>query len=626
MTRRRPLPRWPALTALLLFSMLAAGCAASFVHVRPLDLEQGYARATASILDGRHLSPATQRTLNLVDKRWLRMGFEQRLDALWSSPRVGQADRLFAAAEISLQEALRRERNQAPVTLDYYLLGAAFAEELLSEPDTGGGTDLRMPLAAGFYGLATAKVALALLEQPLPADGWTFRAWRRSFRLLPDAGTQAAGAYFDEFRLAWAYRIEGLRNRYEREGVGAPLIGFRENRRREPIERWYPPEGIARSLTALLRFGPVQDGRQQARLQLRSSSESAPLEFGHQRHALAADFTAPYAYILDRSELRRLGELAVFRSSLIAGRRGVYLMEPYDPARIPVLMVHGLGSSPQNFRELTNDILGAPELRERYQIWHYLYPTGLPLLTSAESLRSDIEALLEALRYDSGQPVQPLVIVGHSMGGLLAKTLAVDSGSRLWDANFLLPFAELNTPPQDRELLTRTFFLKPEPWVGRLVLLGTPHRGSDAADGPGGRLARWLLRAPEPLVELNRLLAENNPEALSPAIRRRMESGAVSSIYSLSPNEPTLRALAQLRIDPRIPFHSIIGISVEQPDGRLSDGVVSVDSAHLEGAQSELRIPVGHNEFDDPHALAEIYRILAAHGTAPDPVRTAGTE
>src|SRR5262245_38386871 len=31
-------------------------------------------------------------------------------------------------------------------------------------------------------------------------------------------------------------------------------------------------------------------------------------------------------------------------------RGGVYMLEPYDPAKIPVLFVHGAGGSPQDWR------------------------------------------------------------------------------------------------------------------------------------------------------------------------------------------------------------------------------------------------------------------------------------
>src|SRR6266487_793126 len=71
----------------------------------------------------------------------------------------------------------------------------------------------------------------------------------------------------------------------------------------------------------------------------------------------------------------------------------LYLMQPYSPDRIPIIMVHGLRSTPLAWQELTNELMGDPVLGRRYQVWHYLYPTGLPFLTSAADFRDELEAV-----------------------------------------------------------------------------------------------------------------------------------------------------------------------------------------------------------------------------------------
>src|SRR4029079_12697506 len=60
-----------------------------------------------------------------------------------------------------------------------------------------------------------------------------------------------------------------------------------------------------------------------------------------------------------------------FYDFLIAGRAGIYFLEPYDPKRIPVLFVHGISGTPQNFRTLI-----ATLDRKRFQPWVAYYPTG----------------------------------------------------------------------------------------------------------------------------------------------------------------------------------------------------------------------------------------------------------
>ena len=81
---------------------------------------------------------------------------------------------------------------------------------------------------------------------------------------------------------------------------------------------------------------------------------------------------------------------------------GIYMLEPYQPGKIPVLMVHGLWSSPITWMEMFNDLRGDPELERNYQFWFYLYPTGQPFWRSATQLRRGIGGI--AQRGRSGSP------------------------------------------------------------------------------------------------------------------------------------------------------------------------------------------------------------------------------
>jgi len=97
-------------------------------------------------------------------------------------------------------------------------------------------------------------------------------------------------------------------------------------------------------------------------------------------------------------------------SMLRQGNLGVYFLEPYDPTRIPVLFVHGIGGSPQDFDRLI------PSLdRSRYQAWFFYYPSGFRLGKVANAL----DRILELLHQKHGMP--RLQMVAHSMGGLVAR-------------------------------------------------------------------------------------------------------------------------------------------------------------------------------------------------------------
>lgn len=98
-------------------------------------------------------------------------------------------------------------------------------------------------------------------------------------------------------------------------------------------------------------------------------------------------------------------------------RGGVYLLEPYDAGRIPVLFVHGAGGTPQDWRYFI-----AKLDRSRYQAWVYYYPAGLPIDMSAAWLDSFIGVLHRQYGF------RQLAIAAHSMGGLVARRFVAMHG------------------------------------------------------------------------------------------------------------------------------------------------------------------------------------------------------
>ncbi|HXC51726.1 MAG TPA: alpha/beta fold hydrolase [Candidatus Limnocylindrales bacterium] len=89
---------------------------------------------------------------------------------------------------------------------------------------------------------------------------------------------------------------------------------------------------------------------------------------------------------------------------------GIYFLEPYDPRRIPVLFVHGVGGTPRDFTHLIDSLD-----RRKYQAWVYYYPSGAKLETSASLLAQLFVRVREQYRFDKA------AIVAHSMGGLISR-------------------------------------------------------------------------------------------------------------------------------------------------------------------------------------------------------------
>ncbi len=89
---------------------------------------------------------------------------------------------------------------------------------------------------------------------------------------------------------------------------------------------------------------------------------------------------------------------------------GVYFLQPYTPAKIPLVFVHGASGTPLNWKWVIQHID-----TEIYQPWVFYYPSGLRLEESAEILSK----ILNALKRDHN--LQDLGVVAHSMGGLVAR-------------------------------------------------------------------------------------------------------------------------------------------------------------------------------------------------------------
>ena len=105
-----------------------------------------------------------------------------------------------------------------------------------------------------------------------------------------------------------------------------------------------------------------------------------------------------------------------------------------------------------------------------------------------------------------------MVVVGHSMGGLLAKMMVQDTGTRLWQIVSDRPVDELVGEPEDVERFRRALFYKARPEIRRVIFIATPHRGSRVDQGPVGHLGSRLIRLPDPLrASHDRLIARNSP-------------------------------------------------------------------------------------------------------------------
>ena len=208
---------------------------------------------------------------------------------------------------------------------------------------------------------------------------------------------------------------------------------------------------------------------------------------------------------------------------------------------------------------------------------------------------------------DDDPAMQDMVVVGHSMGGILTKTLVSTGGDELWNEVVTVPLNEIVASDEDREILRTKAYFEPLPFVNRVVFIAVPHRGAPMADNLIGSMGNWMISLPPDAVAFMDRLLRDNPSAF------RGYEEAHTSIDDLSQSSEMLLALADMPIREGLPYHSIMGDVTGLGPPEAEDGVVPYRSSHLDGARSELVVESEHSAQRHPQALLEIRRILAEH-------------
>jgi triacylglycerol esterase/lipase EstA (alpha/beta hydrolase family) len=228
------------------------------------------------------------------------------------------------------------------------------------------------------------------------------------------------------------------------------------------------------------------------------------------------------------------------------------MLEPYQRGKTPVIFIHGLLSEPMAWADLVNELRVPPEIQSQFQFWTYRYPTGGGFLEAAASLRE----LLQLAR-DASDPVHSdpaldrMVLVGHSMGGLVAKTQITESSDILWRQFATQPIESIRAPPQERENLRRLFFFEPSESITRVVLIGTPHHGSSWSRRVVGRVGTNLVRFSSAEDQRYQSLVAANQDIILP----RFQRSRPTSIDLLDPESPLLAGLAAMPVKCGVRIH-----------------------------------------------------------------------
>ena len=603
-------------------SLLVAACGPP-IDVKRVSPRRAAEALTRSALDSDERSLFTE---NLLYRWNLRQRVREDPDGALAELRARtltasdrQRNGAFALAELCFQRAEALDRHRAR---PYYLCAVAYAYGFLF-PGPGhrrlDELDPRARLAADLYNRGLAKAFESADGQHVELRPGIY-AMPFGQQLVVDGNPDQltwGGRQLRHFVPVAELSVKGLGMRYRRPGIGAPLAAsFAPD-----------PEGPGQDLVKVTATVPVtafleieapatQLAAQtiHASLQVFNAFETRWVEIDGRREPLEVEPTAALAAGLRESRVWAW-ELRGFLIGDLLGQEQIdkplAFVEPYRRGRIPVVFVHGTASSAGRWANMLNDLSNRSSLRDRFQYWFFFYETNNPIPYSAMKLRETLAATVERLDPAGDDPaLRQLVVIGHSQGGLLARMTAIDSGDRLWRTVSRRPLESLRVSSQTRDLLRRSLFVQPLPFVRRVIFIATPHRGSYVA---AWRLSRWIAsfaRLPRSVLAATTDLFSGNPDA----VLIDPKHPAMGAVYGMSPGNPFLEALAALPVAPQVAAHSIIPITGTLPAQGQSDGVVAFESARLAGAESELIIEgQGHSAQDNPLAIEEVRRILAAH-------------
>jgi hypothetical protein len=391
-----------------------------------------------------------------------------------------------------------------------------------------------------------------------------------------------------------------------RYGVGAALVGLHYRRPEIPGEEHYL-EQHPFPITAVLGVNPSTGAPQ---IEFHNPVTHQTIPVAGRELTLTSNIAGALQFALERL-LADVNPIEAFLNPEVAVEyEGLLLLQPYQPGKIPVVLVHGLLSNPATWGPLINALLNNPALMERFQIWGYLYPTGVSILRTASELRKDLRNTLVFLDPHGTDPaLGEMVLIGHSMGGLLSQFQVTWSGNFLWDEFSDIPFGQIRVDAETRQTLAEMFFFGPQPFVTRVVFMATPHQGSEWNACVLGCLGRCFAGQPAILVRLWSAINRLNPGAL----RGPFRGGLPSSLDGLAASSPFVRAMAKLPFSSRVRLHSVIGTGGCEPCCS-GDGLVSIESARLLGVESELFVEESHNLVKEhPDTIREVERILWVH-------------
>lgn len=631
-----------------------AGCAS--VTVSTQETSQYIEQRRGDVITRGSLSQKTLSALYVLglDAKHCSADLSACIDRVLQSQALSTEEQLSALSEIWLYKALahkktfERDRFTLESTergalqdeiLNAYLESARHAWAYLFYTDRSinlRALEDRQTQVRDYYNFSTQSAVETLFDRyrKLPQDekaafsieaaGWRIEVDNSTLKSFIVEGEKALAVTADT-----TVTFKGLRNQYERDGIGARSIVTLSSgsgtdlvsRIKDKARPWrkMPYSSITSVFVFPDETFPLMMTQKRVRLVNHHPADATQITVNGKTVPLAVNYSAAYGMWLANSDFATQSIRTVFGKGDILQSPRLYLMQPYNKDLKTIILIHGLASSPEAWVNAANEMMGDERLRNRYQIWQIYYPTSAPLIVNRHDIAQVIEETLNAFDPGRQNPAsRDIVLIGHSMGGILSRILVSDSGNLLYDAALKKYPLARHFEEQVKEKFGEYMFFKPLPEVTRAVFLAAPHRGAPIADTGIARFVAKLVRMP-----ISALGTFKNAALVIFGQDVPFDEMPASGVDNLSEKDPVIGLLAKMPVSKTVRYHSIIGRhDPASPVAESTDGIVPYSSSHWEGAESELIVTSGHSVQETPQAIMELRRILLGHleslGTKPD--------
>jgi hypothetical protein len=522
---------------------------------------------------------------------------------------------LESMMELSFEKADLTDNTDIYSGVEYYAYAACFAWRIL---DREGFDNPKTQRASAIYQACLARV----LEDGTRDKGFQMNGQWSVHEKIPSFPVYSHGFpnrihLFRNLTVPKTDTNYNLTNYYVRKGAGLPVIFHPDGNASssDPLDIYH---NLGHPMSATIVILPNEDLEKGfCRIEVVNSRAYSTIKVSGKEIPLAGDFSAAYQEMLERDLSSKLWIMGFLDGDRESKFQGLYMAEPYHPDKIPVVFVHGLLSTPATWMETMNELDQIPGIKERYQFWFYMYPTSGSIVLNGTDLRENLQRTVHHLDPKNANPaLKRMVLIGHSMGGLLARLQVVYSDDKLYSGLCRVPFNELQGKPSVLELARKTLFFEPNPNISHVVYIGTPHNGSPLSFTPTGRLGSLIAHTPSWQKNFRSELNEHNPSAFLPAFKIQSQP---NSIDMLGFENPFLKVFQGLRPSEHIQVHSIAGDLNQLFESRKGDSVVPLSSALATKSDTVTIVEERHMELHHhPKTISEITRILQQNITEVD--------